>query len=70
MVDCKHYWICEENRQPTSKAKCIHCGEEAIFYNTLERALFKNFKIAETEINYDTFVSVPNRYRAGLGKIW
>ena len=32
---CNHYWKIEEPDGPTSEGKCLRCGKEKEFYNTI-----------------------------------
>lgn len=33
---CRHHWHIAPPRGPTSKGKCLKCGEEGEFYNSRE----------------------------------
>ena len=32
---CNHYWKIEEPDGPTSKGKCLRCGNDKVFHNSI-----------------------------------
>ena len=44
---CQHHWLIEEAHGPTSKGRCINCGEEREFPNWCDLVEFRAWRPKE-----------------------
>ncbi len=54
-IECKHYWMIEGARGPTSRGVCKFCGAEEEFYNS-----WPDFTAAKRNVNIMALPNLPD----------